>query len=647
MGCYRKIIILVFFLLPAVFFSQKNRTIDSLENSLKKPGLSLKAQCKLYGDLCWEYNATDKIKAVNYGNLELQGGRELNNDTLISQAYHDLATVYLQNNDYGLSRNYYYRALLIRQKLNDKRQVAATLSGIAALDGYLGNVYAALQTNIRILKVFEELRDSSSLSTIEGNIGELYNKIKNYKKAIPYLLHAHAYFKSKQDEYQQAQTALNLSSAYQDMKDVELARQYLDEAYAIFLRNEAYREQIESLNYLAILMRESGQYDKSIGYYLQALKISEQTQSSREKANSQVGLGNIYVLLNDQRKAETYYLQALEIFKALDLKEEIAVCYKSLSAIKNKEGDLKAANTYLNDYLALKDTIGIIENKKQLEELGVKYETEKKEQENELLVSANQIQALALSKQKIILLVLIAVFVLIVVIALLLYSRYKAKQKALFLEEVANQEKLRFKAMLESEEKERMRIAKELHDGLGQLLSTARLNVAALNGSVAKEDEDILNTSLKVIDTACDEVRSISHNMMPVALMRRGLLKALEEMASEISRSHNMKAVLTADENIRFSEEKEIALYRIVQEVVNNMIKHAGATEISIWLAASAETTSLTITDNGKGFDTTVIERSTGLGWKNIFSRVALLNGTIAVDSMIGKGTKVMVFFPA
>jgi two-component system NarL family sensor kinase len=263
------------------------------------------------------------------------------------------------------------------------------------------------------------------------------------------------------------------------------------------------------------------------------------------------------------------------------------------------------------------------------------------------LANANQSQAILLGKQKLVLILLIGVLVSAFILALLLYSRYKAKQKTLLLEETARQEKLRFRAMLESEEKERMRIAKELHDSLGQMLSTARLNVSALNGSVPKEDEDLLNTSLKIIDNACEEVRSISHNMMPAALMRLGLVKAVQEMVSEINRAHRLKAELVADEAIRFTEEKEIAVYRIIQEVVNNMIRHAGATEISIQLSASSEKISLAIKDNGKGFDAAEISDSKGLGWKNSFSRVGLLNGTMAVDSVIGKGTAVLISFPA
>ncbi len=205
----------------------------------------------------------------------------------------------------------------------------------------------------------------------------------------------------------------------------------------------------------------------------------------------------------------------------------------------------------------------------------------------------------------------------------------------------------RMNAIIETEEKERKRVAGELHDSLGQMLSTARLNVSSLSGSIPKDDEVVLATSLKIIDDACEEVRNISHNMMPTALIRLGLIPAIEEMVSEINGSNQLAAQFITNTTMRFSETKEITIYRIVQEVVNNMIKHAKASEIVISMNLVDEKIQLSIKDNGTGFDTILVSQSTGLGWKNIYSRVGMLEGTINIDSFPGNGTTVNVFFPS
>jgi len=201
-----------------------------------------------------------------------------------------------------------------------------------------------------------------------------------------------------------------------------------------------------------------------------------------------------------------------------------------------------------------------------------------------------------------------------------------------------------FSSIIAAEEKERTRIAKELHDGLGQILSTARLNVAALEESVPMEDEKILKNSLSLIDNAVSEVRIISHDLMPGILTQVGLFAAVRQLCNSINEAKQIKVEYTFPESEkRLNAALEISVYRIIQEILNNMLRHSEATKINMSINWADHQLQLKISDNGKGFDTSKIHESKGIGWKNVFSRVKFHKGEIKVESNLGSGTSVKI----
>jgi signal transduction histidine kinase/ligand-binding sensor domain-containing protein len=232
---------------------------------------------------------------------------------------------------------------------------------------------------------------------------------------------------------------------------------------------------------------------------------------------------------------------------------------------------------------------------------------------------------------------------LLVVIAIRLYFR---RQLNLKTRELQLKQGARMSAIIETEEKERKRVAEELHDGLGQLLSTARLNISGIGSDLQEKDATLWKNSLDLLDEACSEVRAISHNMMPGALIRSGLIEALDDLVEKINATGKLEARFDTELNERFPETVEVTVYRITQEVLNNMIRHADASRIVITLHRTATDLALTIADNGKSFDVTSIPGSEGIGWKNIYSRVEMLNGNLQVTSEKEKGTAVFLSVP-
>jgi two-component system, NarL family, sensor kinase len=281
-------------------------------------------------------------------------------------------------------------------------------------------------------------------------------------------------------------------------------------------------------------------------------------------------------------------------------------------------------------------------NPQAIAEMRTKYETEKQdrliEQQNNRLKMQNYLFAG------------IACFVLLSSLLLLSwYKRNKLRQETAMKTELMRQQEHAIKAVMEAEENERQRIAKDLHDGVGQMMSAAKMNLSAFESELQFDNEDQRRSFEKVInlvDESCREVRTVSHVMMPNALLKNNLGDAIREFTGKLSQKDLRVVVYTEGLDQRLDSNIETMLYRVVQECVNNTIKHAGASTLDISLIRDKDGISGTIEDNGKGFDATDSEKLKGIGIKNISSRIEYLKGTVDFDSAPGRGTVVALHIP-
>ena len=205
------------------------------------------------------------------------------------------------------------------------------------------------------------------------------------------------------------------------------------------------------------------------------------------------------------------------------------------------------------------------------------------------------------------------------------------------------------KAIIEAEERERKRIAGDLHDGVGQLCSAIKMNLSGLSSQVTFKDKEAVlayEKTLAITDEACKEVRSISHQMMPNILLKSGLTIAVRDFLDKIDARRIQVQLDTFGLNERLDSNTETVLYRVIQETVNNVIKHARGNKLYITLGKDEEGINATIEDNGIGFDVHDKDQFDGIGLKNIASRVEFLKGKVEFDSAPGRGTVVNVWIP-
>lgn len=282
----------------------------------------------------------------------------------------------------------------------------------------------------------------------------------------------------------------------------------------------------------------------------------------------------------------------------------------------------------------------------------VRYKVGSKDREIRTLQAEREIQQLQLRQKNIFTNVLAGAAVALLIISLLAYRNYKHRQKLqqAKIDELETEKQLTAtEAVLKGEEQERTRLAKDLHDGLGGMLSGIKFSLSTMKGNLilTPDNAQAFERSIDMLDSSIKEMRRVAHNMMPEVLVRYGLSAALKEFCNEIDRSgviHASYQSVGADA-VEMEQTTAVTIYRIVQELVNNAIKHAAAKNVLVQLhwSGSEQLLSITVEDDGEGFDTARLRQSSGIGWNNIQNRVEFLKGKLDLSSAPGKGTSVLI----
>jgi len=320
--------------------------------------------------------------------------------------------------------------------------------------------------------------------------------------------------------------------------------------------------------------------------------------------------------------------------------------YKLLQEISFEEGNYKEAYSYLDKTTALKDSL-FNENKTRIiNELQTKYGTEKKEQQ---IIFLNQKSKTESLQRNIFLIGSVAlVMILIASIFIFFQQRHISRQKifiqdrkisSLMQEQTINT----YNAMIVGQEEERKRIAIDLHDRLGSMLSTVKVYFSAFKSK--KEGNDLQSSQLhdkatSLLDLTFDELRKITNDLSTGMITDLGLRPAIEDLCETISKGSNIKCkTLFHNLNERIDNQTEIGIYRITQELLSNILKHAQAKNITVQLNKIDETLQVTIEDDGIGYNYNEKIKSAGMGLKNILTRVEKLGGKFHVDSVAQKGS--------
>lgn len=398
--------------------------------------------------------------------------------------------------------------------------------------------------------------------------------------------------------------------------------------------------------YIGIAYMKDGKKPDSALFHLnEAIGFLTKANSQYDIAVNLHYIGRVHQTMKNYPQAVSYFKKAIDLQKQLGLDQLLLYSLNSLAEAEQEAGNSGEAVRYLKEYIAVNDSVLARNNRKQTEELEAKYQLQKKE----TLLLAQQV---ALQKKNTLNYVLAASALALLLISGLSYYTYKQKRKLQQqrISELETEKQLTAtESVLKGEEQERARLAKDLHDGLGGMLSGIKysFNTIKKNQVMTPDNVQMFERSIDMLDSSIKEMRRVAHNMMPEALVKFGLDTALKDFCEDINQSGALQVSYQSIgmENAVIEHSTAITIYRIVQELINNTLKHASAKTGIVQATKSDGRISITVEDDGKGFDASVIKVAKGIGWLNIRNRVEFLKGTLDVQSEKEKGTSVHIEF--
>ena len=511
------------------------------------------------------------------------------------------------------------------------------IAGIEHITGteknnYLANLYADIASNYYELEQFE-------------------NALKYDKQGLPYL-----------DEHNNTDMYvighLFVADDFSGLLKFDSSSVYLEKVRPIVMRLNKPNLNVRFYYILGGIYRKKKEWGNALINFQKANEAAGKMKDDFQVLNSEEGIAACYLQLDDLDKARKL---ALIVFNKSNVANVPILKVQSLqllTEIEEKSGNIDKAYQYQKQWMQVSDSIKKEKVQRQMHETEVKYQNEKKEKEILQLQKSNALQSLSLQKKSTFNYFLIGSVVALLLTGFLGFRNLRHRQQLARQQDELQQQRIRelekdkqlvvVGSMLKGQEEERSRLAKDLHDGLGGLLSGVKFSLSNMkeNLLITPENMAVFERSLDMIDTSINELRRVAHNMMPEMLAKFGLDEAVKEYSNNI----NATKLLTVKYQslgmeTRLDKATEIIVYRILQELLNNILKHARATEVFVQLIREGSRLSVVVEDNGNGFDESLPANNKGAGLANIRSRVEYLKGRLDIHSEQGKGTLVNIEF--
>jgi two-component system NarL family sensor kinase len=641
--------ILCFSLLMTFSAAGQLSTKDSLLNQVKLAKEDTLA-VKLYLDIGAQYEETEPAKAKEYYKKALTLSTKLNFNTGTYKSLTNYGSMFYVTSEYDSLLVYAEKALAISRKINDSLNIGLALINVGTAYGFASNFEAAVQYNLEGLKVVEGKANNKVEVQINDKLQVLYLEMGQFDKGIHYGKKALQQARRLKMPSLTAQILANLALNYSSAGRNDKAKPLLVEALAIAEENGNKFYESGILMILTDLLMETHDYETAKRYAEKSLLLAREVASSDAESKALRALAIYYLLKKDFTRATKFAEEALVICEKNDFKIELSTVHRVISYIAVATGDMESGyKYYLRSDSLYTDIVKSIVSTKSAS-LEKKYETEKKESKIKQLEAEKKVQQLSIRQKNTLNYLLTGGALAVLIIALLFFRNHKNKQKLQQqrITELETEKHLTAtQAVLKGEEQERTRLAKDLHDGLGGMLSGIKysLNTMKENLIMTPDNAQAFERSMDMLDSSIKEMRRVAHNMMPEALVKFGLDTALKDFSNDINKSGALQVSYQAIgiETADIAQITAITVYRIVQELLNNIMKHAAARTAIVQVTKSNGQLTITVEDDGIGFDAEVLTQSKGMGWANIQSRVDYLKGRLDVQSGPGKGTSVHI----
>jgi two-component system NarL family sensor kinase len=564
--------------------------------------------------------ALKKSKKINF----IKG--EANANNVIGVGY-DISS------QYDSALYYYNKALFNCKKIKSPSLNASIYNNIGLTYWNLSDYKKALVNYHKALDIFKLINDVKGLAKTYNNLGLLNDDLFDEENAIVNYKDAILNYSILNDSNGLSVAYLNLGSTYYTQNNNKDAEFYYRESFKLKPANDYYGKSIVLLNW-AQLKNSLNQLDSAIYLIEQSISLKEKLDDTNGLITSYNVLANTYASLKQYNNSVTSAKKALSLNQIMQSKRRLVKTYGLLKRAYLFMNQADSAMKYNDLEYQLKDSIFSENLSEAVANEKVKYKTLSVENENLALILKTEKQSFTI-KTIWISLGFIFISLLLVYIS---YSRTK-KNKLIILQQ--NQTNQINQVVFETEQLERERIARDLHDSVGQKLSVVKMQLSMKNADA--------QSSSKLLDEAIQDVRNVSHNLMPADLSK-GLINALENMQAQINFSSSLLKVhlniALSVQALIIDKQHSLLIYRMVQELVNNAIKYSQAQNIYIHMDCVKKHLKLNLTDDGIGFDIATLEQKEGIGIQNIKERVHQLIGNISLTSKIDEGTQYNISIP-
>lgn len=652
-------ILIVLFCITARLYAQTHHT--GSEKTAAKHGSSDAVSADLYIRLARKLPLRDTLQALKYFQQALQLEEKNENRLGIARTYLAIGAWFNSINNFQEAEKHLLiaREDILKDTSREGRMLLAmTKINLAVVLGNKGQTQLQTEEYLQTIPILEKMNAIPELNATYESLGDIFFNKSQYKTAITYY---HKSLTSYEDASRYndliASRHLSLASCMYHLDSLQKMESHLMEAKA-----KLDKTGVDSIDIWADYYYHEGLLDVKHQLYHHAATMFYSGLSIARRLNYNVAICNNLYSLAKLFERQGQYDRAMKLMEeygrlsytlkdfpfrlhALDLMAELSF----------KQHYPDEAYKYLRKYIILADSLQEREVTEKIHELEAHYQSSEKENRILQLQHENERQEFALQKNRLLISLMVVIMLSLLVVAALSYLFYRNGRKLLEqqrqlhefeVERIRQEHKISLlSAMLEGQEKERTRLARDLHDGLGGLLSGIKLELSTVTPSqTTVHRQSLIQNTLQRLDGAMDELRRIARSMMPEILIKYGLGEATIEYCRGLKKTGTDNIICQVfNFQADMEHTRQVVLYRIMQELVNNAVKHAEASQILVLLQQTDNTLFLTVEDDGKGFDTTVGNKLKGAGLANIEARVEFLGGKIDIQSEPGTGTAITI----
>jgi two-component system NarL family sensor kinase len=632
----------------AEFDKAKNQAIENLKSFPDPDTNRVIALAEIFDKAVFN---TQRKQVISYVDEARALSRQLRYDKGLVSCYYWYGNYYMSKISYDTAITYFDSAISTCIKHHELSFIRLTALNQRAK----GQIYLrqedytmALQYFLEALKYYEQNPEEQTLF-IYRDIVNIYDYLNNLDKTLYYGQLEAKTAEQLKNTSAYAGACLNYAGILIKANRLQDAQAQLDKI-AVFMPDT-----VEvNITYGYYLKRgeiagKNGKSDSAMYYFKTALIYAEQSKHG-SAINNVLDLLCAYSLRSgDVTSALQYANRNLRIANEQKNKLNKIGALMNLSQCYEQLKNYNAAYSYLKEAVLLKDSLMKESSIMHINRLETQYQNQQKQRTIDLLQNVNEKQLIALENKKNLNRVLILLVIAFIISGFLGYQYFKKRQelqKQVILDLEKDKQIRTIDAMLQGQEDERSRLAKDLHDGLGGMLSGIKISLVNMKENMIMDQENLVKfeRSIDLMDSSIRELRHVAHNLMPEALVKLGLEEALMDYSQMIETNAGIKVVYQHFGNQRkLGNTADVFIYRIIQELVNNVIKHAEASEILIQLIIHDDSVNIAVEDNGKGFDVTSLNETKGMGFKNIRYRLDYFHGSMDVKSEVNKGTSVNI----